>query len=156
MGFDADGRRSGARSPAGPDRGPGRANQAARGDGPRKESSRSYTVNEAVADWLAKGLPAGRSAPRTCYDYAVGHLLKKFGSRPLSDLSAGEVRAALESLTGQLSTRTLGIARLSLERAIRFAQADDRVGKNVRGNRDPAGRSAGHPRACPSSRPRRS
>ncbi len=95
------------------------------------KSSRTYTVNQAVADWLAKGLPGRSQRTTDLYDYAVGHLLKKFGSRPLRDLSAGEVRAALESLTGQLWTRTLGIARLSLERAIRFAQADDRAGRNV-------------------------
>jgi integrase len=95
------------------------------------KSSRTYTVNEAVAEWLDKGLPGRSERTTAVYKLAVGYLLKKIGSRPLRDLSAGEVRAALESLTGQLSTRTLSIARLSLARAIRFAQAHDRVGRNV-------------------------
>jgi hypothetical protein len=95
------------------------------------KSSRTYTVNEAVDEWLDKGLPVRSERTTDLYRYAVGHLLAKVGTRPLRDLSAGEVRSALQSLRGQLSTRTLSIAQLSLVRAIRFAQAHDRVGRNM-------------------------
>ena len=37
----------------------------------------------------------------------------------------------LEGLSGQLSTRSLQIARNALERALRFAQVHERVGRNV-------------------------
>ncbi len=53
------------------------------------------------------------------------------GARPLRDLSAGDVRSALGQLVTRYSTRSLQITRNSLERAIRHAEADDLVGRNV-------------------------
>src|SRR5215469_8898153 len=53
------------------------------------------------------------------------------GARPLCDLSAGDVRSALGQLVTRYSTRSLQITRLSLERAIRHAEANDLVGRNV-------------------------
>ena len=46
-------------------------------------------------------------------------------------LSAADVRSALSALSGELSTRLLQIAHNCLERAIRHAEADDLVGRNV-------------------------
>jgi hypothetical protein len=132
IGFDGRAGGSAARSPAGP-RPPSRSPwpSCARNWGRAPKPSRTYTVNEAVDEWLDKGLPVRSERTTDLYRYAVGHLLAKVGTRPLRDLSAGEVRSALQSLRGQLSTRTLSIAQLSLVRAIRFAQAHDRVGRNV-------------------------
>jgi hypothetical protein len=69
-----------------------------------------YTVRAAVDAWLEYGL-SGRSA-RTVQLYRDGvqPLMDRLGSRRLGELSAGDVRAALASLTGQLSTRSLQIA----------------------------------------------
>ena len=53
------------------------------------------------------------------------------GARPLHDLSAGDVRSALGELVTRYSTRSLQITRNSLERAIRHAEANDLVGRNV-------------------------
>ena len=51
--------------------------------------------------------------------------------RPLRDLTTGEVAAGLRSLTGTLSSRSLQIAHHSLRRAIRYAEANGKVGQNV-------------------------
>jgi integrase len=103
-----------------------------------------YTVRAAVDAWLEHGL-SGRSA-RTVQLYRDGvqPLMDRLGSRRLGELSAGDVRAALASLTDQLSTRSLQIAHNCLVRAIRQAEADDLVGRNVAALvRPPAGREGG-------------
>jgi integrase len=53
------------------------------------------------------------------------------GARPLRDLGAGDVRSALGELVARYSTRSLQITRNSLERAIRHAEGNDLVGRNV-------------------------
>jgi integrase len=100
-----------------------------------------YTVQAAVDDWLEHGL-SGRSA-RTIQLYRDGvrPLADRLGNRPLRMLSAADVRPALSALSEQLSTRSLQIAHNCLVRAIRHAEADDLVGRNVAALvRPPAGR----------------
>jgi integrase len=89
------------------------------------------TVQAAVDDWLEHGL-SGRS-PRTIQLYRDGvrPLTDRLGARPLRKLSAADVRSALAGLSEQLSTRSLQIAHNCLVRAIRHAEADDLVGRNV-------------------------
>jgi hypothetical protein len=94
-------------------------------------SSRTYTVAEAVAAWLEDGLPGRSARTKTIYKDGLAPLLAKIGHRPLRDLTALEVRKILEGMSGQLSTRSLQIARNALERAPRFAQVQERVGRNV-------------------------
>ena len=94
-------------------------------------TSRSYKVAKAASDWLAHGLPRRSERTQQIYRDALAPLLEKIGNRPLRDLSAGEVQAALESLTGRLSSRSLQIAHSSLRRAIRYAEANGKVGRNV-------------------------
>jgi hypothetical protein len=75
-------------------------------------------------------------------------LLAKIGKRPLRDLIAGEVGAGLRSLAGVLSSRSLQLAHNSLRRAIRYAAANGRVGRNVAGLIDtPKGRTGRRRRA---------
>ena len=95
------------------------------------QPSAGYTVRAAVDDWLEHGLP-GRSA-RTVQLYRDGvrPLTERLGARPLRQLSAGDVRLALAALSGHMSTRSLQIAHNCLARAIRHAEADDLVGRNV-------------------------
>jgi integrase len=94
-------------------------------------TSRSYTVRQAVQDWLEKGLPGRSDRTRSVYREATSPLLELIGSTALRDLTAGHVRGGLETLAGRVSTRYLQIARNSLERAIRHAEAHDLVGRNV-------------------------
>ena len=58
-------------------------------------------------------------------------MLDAVGARPLRVLSAGDVRSALSRLATRYSTRSLQIIRNSLERAIRHAESNDLVGRNV-------------------------
>lgn len=94
-------------------------------------TSAGYTVNAAVDAWLEHGL-SGRSA-RTVQLYRDGvkPLTDLLGSKPLTKLSAADVRSALSALSEKLSTRSLQIAHNCLVRAIRHAEADDLVGRNV-------------------------
>jgi integrase len=99
------------------------------GQAPR--SSRKYTVANAFEDWLADGLPGRSESTRGAYRSAAGPLVERIGHRPLAELTSSEVRMALDALTGRLSTRTLTIARQSLQRTVRFAMNHDRVARNV-------------------------
>jgi integrase len=94
-------------------------------------SSSTYTVREAVDDWLREGLDGTSERTRALYEGLLGPLLEIIGNRPLRLLSASHVRAALSRLTDRYSTRSLQITRNSLERAIRHAEGDDLVGRNV-------------------------
>jgi integrase len=67
---------------------------------------------------------------RTSSTYTVQKAVE-IGTRPLKELTAGDVGAGLEALSGRLSTRYLQIAKASLARVIRYAEAHDRVGRNV-------------------------
>ena len=94
-------------------------------------SSATYTIGDALDDWLAAGLN-GRSA-RTVelYRDTVKPLRPHLDDIKLKDLSAGDVQEALDELASDLSTRSLQIIRNCLERAIRHAEIRDLVGRNV-------------------------
>jgi integrase len=94
-------------------------------------SSRTYTVRETVEDWLCEGLDDTSERTRTLYEGLLEPMLEMIGARPLRDLTAGDVRSALGQLVARYSTRSLQITRNSLERAIRHAEANDLVGRNV-------------------------
>jgi integrase len=94
-------------------------------------SSAGYTVRRAVEDWLREGLDGRSQRTRRLYEGLLEPVLEIIGGRPLRSLSAGDVRGALSELTSRYSTRSLQITRNSLDRAIRHAQANDLVGRNV-------------------------
>jgi integrase len=94
-------------------------------------TSATYTVRQAVDDWLEGGLPGRSERTRSIYREALTPLLDRIGSRPLKELTARDVRKGLDALGDRLSTRYLQIARASLARAIRYAEAHDLVGRNV-------------------------
>ncbi len=94
-------------------------------------SSSTYTVREAVDDWLREGLDGTSERTRTLYEGLLEPVLEMVGARPLRNLTAADVRSALGQLVTRYSTRSLQITRNSLERAIRRAEADDLVGRNV-------------------------
>jgi integrase len=106
------------------------------------KTSSTYTVRKAVEDWLREGLDGASERTRTLYEGLLGPVLEAIGAKPLRTLSAGDVRMALGQLTTRYSTRSLQITRDSLEQAIRHAESDDLVGRNVAALvKSPRGRS---------------
>jgi integrase len=94
-------------------------------------SPSTYTVSQAVDDWLSEGMH-GRSAETIAkYRNVLKPVLRRLGSRILAGLTAADVRTALTHLAATYSTDTVSIARLGLERAIRHAEANDLAGRNV-------------------------
>jgi integrase len=94
-------------------------------------TSSAYTVRQAVDDWLDGGLSGRSDRTRSVYREALKPLMAEIGRRPLRDLTVADVRTGLESLSSRLSSRYLQIAKASLARAIRYAEAHDLVGRNV-------------------------
>ena len=90
-----------------------------------------YTVQAAVDDWLEHGLSGRSTRTVQLYRDGVKPVVARLGTRPLRKLSTSDVRSALVGLSGQLSTRSLQIAHNCLVRAIRHAEADDLVARNV-------------------------
>ena len=91
-----------------------------------------YTVAQAVTAWLSYGLH-GRS-PSTVANYRVlceTHITPALGMRKLRELSADDVDRWLTGKANTLSTRTLRLIHSCLNRIVKFAQARDRVKRNV-------------------------
>jgi integrase len=95
------------------------------------QTSRDYTLLRAVNDWLDEGMDNPSQQTIAKYRTVLRPLLAELGSRPLSDLTAREVRSALVRYAPTHATETVGIARSGLERAVRFAEANGHVRKNV-------------------------
>ncbi len=108
-------------------------------------TSAAYTVRQAVDDWLEGGLPGRSERTRSIYREALTPLMGQIGSRPLREVTAGDVRTGLDALSEELSTRYLQIAKASLARAIRYAEAHDLVGRNVATLVDPPKGVVGRP-----------
>lgn len=92
----------------------------------------NYTVAEAVNHYLAHGLK-GKS-PETVSNYrslANHHLLPHLGAAKLKKLTADQLDTWMDERAQHLSTRTLRLIHQILERAIRHAQARDKVRRNV-------------------------
>jgi integrase len=96
------------------------------------DASDSYTVANAVHDWLAKGLK-GRDENTVTANriLAEQHVLPLIGAVKLKELTADDVDEWLEGLTRKLATRSLQGVHAILKRAIRQAQARDKVLRNV-------------------------
>ncbi len=94
-------------------------------------SSATYTVGNALDDWLAGGMHGRSDRTVELYRDTVKPLRERLGDVKLRDLTAGDVQEALDGLAVQLSTRSLQIIRNCLERAIRHAEIRDLTGRNV-------------------------
>jgi integrase len=92
----------------------------------------SYTVAEAVRDWLDKGLK-GRDEDTIVTNRILAdqHVIPLIGAIKLKELTADQVDDWLEGLTGKLATRSLQGVHAVLKRSIRQAQARDKVLRNV-------------------------
>ena len=90
-----------------------------------------YTVRQAADDWLAHGLD-GRSAKTiTKNQNVLAPILKVIGARKLRELTAADVRQALAAMAAGYSTAAVTMGHLALKRAIRHAEANDLVSRNV-------------------------
>ena len=90
-----------------------------------------YTVRQAAEDWLATGLD-GRSAKTIKKNQNVLEpILKVIGARKLRDLTAADVRQALSKMAAGYSSAAVTMGHLALKRAIRHAEANDLVSRNV-------------------------
>jgi integrase len=108
---------------------------------------RHYTVGDALDDWLAHGLDGLAPSTVTLYRDTIAKALREeLGSARLTALTAGTVQKALANLALRRSTRTVQIAHNVLVRAIRYAERDDLVGRNVAALvKPPKGQLGGRP-----------
>jgi len=90
-----------------------------------------YTVGQAVEDWLREGLDGRSEKTVTLYRQVLQPVVDCIGKVALRELTAQDVRQALAEVAGTRSSRTVGMAHNSLERAIRHAEANDYVRRNV-------------------------
>lgn len=98
-------------------------------------------------DWLATGLDGLAPSTVTVYRNTIAKALREeLGTVKLTSLSAGAVQKALASLAAGRSTRTVQMAHNVLVRAIRHAERDDLVGRNVAALvKPPKGQLSGRP-----------
>jgi integrase len=90
-----------------------------------------YTVRQAAEDWLASGLD-GRS-PKTVKknQNVLEPILAVIGARKLRELTTADVRQALAAMAAGYSSAAVTMGHLALKRAIRHAEANDLVSRNV-------------------------
>lgn len=101
-------------------------------DGSTTKGARGYTVADAVNDWLTYGLPGRDPATiaklRTLADT---HVVPFIGARKLDKLTAEEGDEWLADRANHVSTRTLRDILSIAVRAIKRAQAREKVKRNV-------------------------
>ncbi|MFH8793305.1 tyrosine recombinase XerC [Streptomyces sp. NPDC017941] len=104
----------------------------------RKELARgarapaSYTVAQAVNDWIAQGLKGKEATSIGTYrSLADNHVIPYLGAARLKDLEADDVDEWLEGRAEVLATRSLRMARSILRRSIAHAQRRGRAVRNV-------------------------
>jgi integrase len=91
-----------------------------------------YTVKDAVDDFFDKGLKGKSKATIDNYrSLATHHLIPQIGTTKLQQLTADQLDEWIDERAGELSTRSLRLIHQILERAIRQAQARDKVRRNV-------------------------
>jgi integrase len=112
------------------------------------DAGRRYTVGDALEDWLAHGTDGLSERTMTLYRGTIARALnQELGGVRLTELTAPDVYRALTALASRSSTRTVQLAHNVLVRAIRHAERDDLVGRNVAALIEnlPKGQQAGRP-----------
>jgi integrase len=94
-------------------------------------TAQGYTVEKAVADWLDEGLPGRTARTVEANRDSLRPLLAVIGRIPLKDLTVQDVRTALGKMAAPHATRTLQKAHNCLTRALRHAEGQDLVQRNV-------------------------
>ena len=90
-----------------------------------------YTVRQAANDWLATGLDGRSPKTVTKNQNVLAPILGVIGARKLRELTAADVRQALAKMAAGYSTAAVTMGHLALKRAIRHAEANDLVNRNV-------------------------
>jgi integrase len=93
---------------------------------------RRYTVGDALEDWLTHGVDGLSERTVTLYQGTIVKALnEQLGSVRLTEVAASDVREVLAALAARSSTLTVQIAHNVLVRAIRQAEREDVVARNV-------------------------
>jgi integrase len=109
------------------------------------QTSASYTVDQAVADWMREGRD-GRSPSTLRRDERILRpVLATIGGIPLHALRTHDVRRAMSELAASRSSATVALAHNCLVRAIRHAESGDHVRRNVAALVKPPPGQAGRP-----------
>jgi integrase len=95
------------------------------------DTSTTYTVAQCLDDFLTAGLEGLAPSTVSLYDHIAKLLRPLLGAYKLRELSATQVQAALRTIAQNHTARTVAMSKNVLERAIRFAQAQDKVARNV-------------------------
>ena len=90
-----------------------------------------HTVRQAANDWLATGLDGRSPKTVTKNQNVLAPILGVIGARKLRELTAADVRRALAAMATGYSTAAVSMGHLALKRAIRHAEANDLVSRNV-------------------------
>ena len=91
-----------------------------------------YTVKDAVNDFLDHGMKGKAGGTVDNYrSLADNHLIPQIGAAKLKELTADDLEKWMDERAEELSTRSLRLIHQILERAIRHAQARDKVRRNV-------------------------
>jgi len=88
-------------------------------------------LSKAVDDWAAEALDGLAAKTVRSHVDLLRPVTILIGNIPLRDLTAHDVRRALNKLAETRSTRTMASTHNVLVRAIRHAEANDHVGRNV-------------------------
>ena len=95
------------------------------------KQSQTNTVAKAVDDWAAEALDGLADKTVRSHVDLLRPITMLIGNIPLRDLTAHDVRRTLNKLAETRSTRTMASTHNVLVRAIRHAEANDHVGRNV-------------------------
>ena len=90
-----------------------------------------YTVGQAVEDWLRDGLQGRAEKTVTLNRGALKPFADRAGNKVLRELTAQDVRRVLTDIAAARSSRTVVVAHNAIERAIRHAEANNFVRRNV-------------------------
>ena len=91
-----------------------------------------YSVKDAVNDFLDQGMKGKASGTVGNYrSLADNNLIPQIGAAKLKELTADDLDKWMDERAEELSTRSLRLIHQILERAIRHAQARDKVRRNV-------------------------
>jgi hypothetical protein len=95
------------------------------------KTSASNTVAKAIDDWAAEALDGLAAKTVRSHVDLLRPVTVLIGNVPLRDLTGHDVRRALNKLAETRSTRTIASTHNVLVRAIRHAEANDHVGRDV-------------------------
>jgi integrase len=91
----------------------------------------AMTRSTSIEDWLRDGLDGRAEKTVTLNRGVLKPFVDSIGNKALRELTAQDVRWVLTGIAATRSSRTVVIAHNAIERAIRHAEANDHVRRNV-------------------------